>query len=76
VTWDVCADAARALRSGQVKAGYYGHRVVGLSITRADMAAFLLDQAANLTYLHQAPPSATNAQSERATCTNAAPGTG
>jgi nucleoside-diphosphate-sugar epimerase len=41
--------------TGQVKAGYYGHGVVGLSITRADMAAFLLDQAANLAYLHQVP---------------------
>lgn len=39
----------------QVKTGYYGHGVVGLSITRADLAAFLLDQATNLTYLHQAP---------------------
>jgi hypothetical protein len=41
--------------TGQIKAGYYGYGVVGLSITRADMATFLLDQAANLTYLHQAP---------------------
>jgi putative NADH-flavin reductase len=41
--------------AGQVKAGYYGHGAVGLSTTRTDMAAFLLDQAANLTYLHQAP---------------------
>jgi putative NADH-flavin reductase len=41
--------------TGQVKAGYYGHGVVGLSITRADMATFLLDQVANLTYLHRAP---------------------
>jgi putative NADH-flavin reductase len=41
--------------AGQIKAGYYGHGDVGLSITRADMAAFLLDQATNLTYLHQAP---------------------
>jgi uncharacterized protein YbjT (DUF2867 family) len=41
--------------AGHVKAGYYGRGVVGLSISRADMAAFLLDQAANLTYLHQAP---------------------
>ena len=41
--------------TGQVEAGYYGHGVVGLSITRADMAAFLLEQAANSTYLHQAP---------------------
>jgi putative NADH-flavin reductase len=41
--------------TGQIKAGYYGHGVVGLSITRADMAAFLLDQVVNLRYLHQAP---------------------
>jgi putative NADH-flavin reductase len=41
--------------TGQIKAGYYGHGVVGLSITRADMAAFLLDQVASETYLHQAP---------------------
>jgi putative NADH-flavin reductase len=41
--------------AGQIKAGYYGRGLVGLSITRADMAAFLLDQVANLTYLHQAP---------------------
>jgi len=41
--------------AGQVKAGYYGHGVVGLSITRGGMATFLLDQVANLTYLHQAP---------------------
>lgn len=41
--------------AGQVRAGYYGHGVVRLSITRADMAAFLLEQVADLTYLHQAP---------------------
>jgi len=41
--------------TGQIKVGYYGHGIVGLSITRADMATFLLDQVANLTYLHQAP---------------------
>ena len=41
--------------AGQVKAGYYGHGAVGLSISRADLAAFLLDQVANLTYLRQAP---------------------
>jgi putative NADH-flavin reductase len=41
--------------AGRIKAGYYGHGVVGLSITRADMATFLLDQVGNLTYLHQAP---------------------
>ena len=41
--------------TGQIKVGYYGHGIVGLSITRADMAAFLLDQVADLTYLRQAP---------------------
>lgn len=41
--------------AGQIRAGYYGHGVVRLSITRTDMAAFLLDQVTNLTYLHQAP---------------------
>jgi putative NADH-flavin reductase len=41
--------------TGQVRVGYYGHGAVRLSTSRADMAAFLLDQAADLTYLHQAP---------------------
>jgi putative NADH-flavin reductase len=41
--------------TGRIKVGYYGQGVVGLSITRADMAAFLLGQAVNPTYLHQAP---------------------
>jgi putative NADH-flavin reductase len=44
-----------AKASGQVRAGYYGQGVVGLSISRADLAAFLLDQATDLTYLRQAP---------------------
>lgn len=35
--------------TGQIEAGYYGQGVVGLSITRADMATFLLDQVTNLT---------------------------
>lgn len=62
--------------TGQIKAGFYGRGVVGLSVTRADMAAFLLDQVANLTYLRQAPPSAANTQSQRAACTDVAPSTG
>lgn len=41
--------------TGRVKAGHYGHGVVGLSITRADMAAFLLGQVSDTTYLRQAP---------------------
>ncbi|MEW9531279.1 NAD(P)-dependent oxidoreductase [Microbispora sp. NPDC049125] len=41
--------------TGHVKVGAYGHGVVGLSITRADMAAFLLDQVSDTTYLRQAP---------------------
>jgi putative NADH-flavin reductase len=41
--------------TGAVKAGHYGHGVVGLSLTRADMAAFLLGQVTDLTYLRQAP---------------------
>ncbi|MEU1388220.1 MULTISPECIES: NAD(P)H-binding protein [unclassified Nonomuraea] len=41
--------------TGKIKVGHYGHGIVGLSITRADMATFLLDQVADLTYLRQAP---------------------
>lgn len=41
--------------TGTVKAGHYGHGVVGLSLTRADMAAFLLGQVTDTTYLRQAP---------------------
>ena len=41
--------------TGQIKVGYYGRGAVGLSTTRADMAAFLLNQVTDLAYLHQAP---------------------
>lgn len=41
--------------TGRVKVGHYGHGVVGPSITRADMAAFLLGQVSDGTYLRQAP---------------------
>ncbi|MFF1924226.1 NAD(P)-dependent oxidoreductase [Streptomyces sp. NPDC058221] len=41
--------------TGDVKAGHYGHGVVGLSISRADMAGFLLSQVTDETYLHSAP---------------------
>lgn len=41
--------------TGDVRAGYYGHGVVGLSISRADMAAFLLGRATDGTYVRAAP---------------------
>jgi putative NADH-flavin reductase len=41
--------------TGNIKTGHYGHNIVGLSITRADMAAFLLNQVTDDTFLHQAP---------------------
>ncbi|MGW5354864.1 NAD(P)-dependent oxidoreductase [Streptomyces sp. NPDC004031] len=40
---------------GDVKVGAYGHGVVGLSLTRADMAAFLLSQVRDDTYIRRAP---------------------
>ncbi|MFJ9633916.1 NAD(P)-dependent oxidoreductase [Streptomyces sp. NPDC101175] len=40
---------------GNIKVGNYGHGVVGVSITRADMAAFLLAQVTNGTYVRSAP---------------------
>ncbi|MFI0940662.1 NAD(P)-dependent oxidoreductase [Streptomyces sp. NPDC021020] len=40
---------------GDVKVGNYGHGVVGLSLTRADMAAFLLSQVSDDTYVRRAP---------------------
>jgi nucleoside-diphosphate-sugar epimerase len=41
--------------TGQLKIGYYGHGTVGLSVTRADTAAFLLSQTSDTTNLHSAP---------------------
>ncbi|WP_315832179.1 NAD(P)-dependent oxidoreductase [Bradyrhizobium prioriisuperbiae] len=41
--------------TGRIKTGHYGHGIVDLSITRADMAAFLLAQVTDRTYLNQAP---------------------
>ncbi|MCA1221567.1 NAD(P)-dependent oxidoreductase [Streptomyces sp. 8L] len=41
--------------TGDIKAGHYGQGVVGLSISRADMAAFLLGQVTDRTHLRQAP---------------------
>lgn len=40
---------------GQIKSGYYGRHQVGLSITREDMATFLLSQITDSTYLRAAP---------------------
>jgi putative NADH-flavin reductase len=41
--------------AGAISAGYYGHGAIGLSITRADLAAFLLSQATGRTFVRQAP---------------------
>lgn len=41
--------------TGEVKVGHYGHGVVGLSLSRADMAAFLLAQVTDTTHLRAAP---------------------
>ncbi|MFI0369949.1 NAD(P)-dependent oxidoreductase [Actinomadura sp. 1N219] len=41
--------------TGDIKVGHYGHGVVNLSINRADMAAFLLSQVTDETYLRNAP---------------------
>ncbi|WUS95162.1 NAD(P)H-binding protein [Streptomyces sp. NBC_00708] len=41
--------------TGNIKVGHYGHGVVDLSISRADMAAFLLSQVTDETYLRGAP---------------------
>lgn len=41
--------------SNNVKSGYLGQGIVGFSTSRADMAAFLLSQVTDTTYLRQAP---------------------
>ncbi|WP_328463912.1 NAD(P)-dependent oxidoreductase [Streptomyces sp. NBC_00448] len=41
--------------TGDIKVGHYGQGVVGLSLSRADMAAFLLGQVTDETYLRAAP---------------------
>ncbi|MFT2020405.1 NAD(P)-dependent oxidoreductase [Streptomyces sp. 796.1] len=41
--------------SGFVKVGHYGHGTVGLSVSRADMAAFLLSQVSDSAYVRSAP---------------------
>ena len=41
--------------TGQIRVGHYGRGVVGMSISRGDLAAFLLGQAGDRTYLRQAP---------------------
>lgn len=42
-------------QSNNVRSGYLGHGIVSVSISRADMAAFLLQQVEDETYLQQAP---------------------
>jgi len=41
--------------SGKVRVGYLGKGEVGVWISRADMAGFMLKQAQDTTYLRQAP---------------------
>ena len=46
-------------RTGTVRAGYLGRTRIGASITRADIAAFLLDQTTD-TRFHRAAPAISN----------------
>lgn len=41
--------------SGRIKAGHLGKKQVGTNISRADLAAFMLKQVQDTTYLRQAP---------------------
>ena len=41
--------------TGRIMVGNYGQGVVGLSISRADLAAFLLAQVSDVSYLRRAP---------------------
>ncbi len=41
--------------SGRIRAGYLGKKQVGTNISRADLAAFMLRQVEDTTYLRQAP---------------------
>ena len=42
-------------RTGTVRAGYLGRTRIGASITRADIAAFLLAQTTDTRFQHAAP---------------------
>jgi putative NADH-flavin reductase len=42
-------------RSGIIRAGYLGRKQVGTKISRADLAAFMLEQVRDTTYLRKAP---------------------
>jgi hypothetical protein len=41
--------------SGKVRAGYLGRHEVGMQISRADIAGFMLKQVRDTKYMHQAP---------------------
>ena len=41
--------------SGRIRVGYLGRKQVGTNLSRADMAAFMLKQVQDTTYLRQAP---------------------
>jgi putative NADH-flavin reductase len=51
--------ASAGPRTGTIRAGYLGHDRIGASITRADLAAFLLEQTA-ATRFHRAAPAISN----------------
>jgi hypothetical protein len=42
-------------KSNNVKSGYLGQGIIGLSITRADMAGFILQQVTDRTYIQETP---------------------
>lgn len=42
-------------KTGVVKSGYLGHKLIGLAISRADFAGFLLQQVHDKTYIKKAP---------------------
>lgn len=42
-------------KSGKVRVGYLGKNEVGLRISHADLAQFMLEQAQNTKYLQQSP---------------------
>jgi len=46
-------------RTGTIRAGYLGRDKIGASITRADIAAFLLDQTTEARF-HRAAPAISN----------------
>jgi hypothetical protein len=61
LNWTIArfARATDGARTGTVRAGYLGRDRIRASITRADIAAFLLDQTTD-TRFHRAAPAISN----------------